>query len=76
MFAGQGDQRLLVDLDDPDQVELLRGLVAAPTDDGELVLQEALPDVDSAWLPGPGRHLRRRARGAAGPADAAGRDGR
>ena len=53
VFAGQGDQRLLVDLDDPDQVELLRGLVAAPTDDGELVLQEALPGVDSAWLPGP-----------------------
>ena len=54
VFAGQGDQRLLIDLDDPDQVALLRGLVAAHADDTELVLQEALPDVDSAWLPGPG----------------------
>ena len=53
VFVGQGDQRLLVDLEDPDQVELLRRLVAAPTDDTELILQEALPDVDSAWLPGP-----------------------
>jgi thiopeptide-type bacteriocin biosynthesis protein len=54
VFAGQGDQRLLVDLEDADQVELLRGLVAGQKGDGEIVLQEALPDIDSAWLPGPG----------------------
>jgi lantibiotic biosynthesis protein len=54
VFAAQGDHRLLVDLDDADQVELLRGLVGSPEDDTEVVLQEALPGIDSAWLPGPG----------------------
>ena len=54
VFAGQGDQRLLIDLEDPDQVELLRGLVAGRKGDVEVILQEALPGVDSAWLPGPG----------------------
>lgn len=54
VFAGQGDQRLLIDLEDPDQVDLLRGLVAGRKGDAEVVLQEALPGADSAWLPGPG----------------------
>jgi len=54
VFAGQGDQRLLIDLEDPDQVELLRGLVAGRKGDAEVILQEALPGADSAWLPGPG----------------------
>jgi class I lanthipeptide synthase len=54
VFAGQGDQRLLIDLEDPDQVDLLRGLVAGRKGDAEVVLQEALPGADAAWLPGPG----------------------
>jgi thiopeptide-type bacteriocin biosynthesis protein len=54
VFVGQGDQRLLVDLDDADQVDLLRGLAASHKSETELVLQEPLPGVDSAWLPGPG----------------------
>lgn len=58
VFAGQGDHRLMIDLDDADQVELLRGLVRSRHGDTKLVLQEALPDIDSAWLPGPrGRFL-------------------
>jgi lantibiotic biosynthesis protein len=54
VFAGQGDQRLLIDLEDPDQVDLLRGLVAGRKGDAEVVLQEALPGADAAWLTGPG----------------------
>lgn len=53
VFAGEGDHRLLIDLDDPDQVELLRRLAASHEDGAEVFLQEAMPDVDSAWLPGP-----------------------
>jgi thiopeptide-type bacteriocin biosynthesis protein len=52
VFAAQGDHRLLLDLDAPDQVELLRRLVARG--DVDVALQEALPGPDSAWLPGPG----------------------
>jgi thiopeptide-type bacteriocin biosynthesis protein len=54
VFAGEGDHRLLIDLDDHDQVELLRGLARSRHGGAGLVLQEALPGVDSAWLPGPG----------------------
>jgi lantibiotic biosynthesis protein len=54
VFAAQGDHRLLLDLDDAEQIEILRGLVASPKDDLEVLLQEALPGVDDAWLPGPG----------------------
>jgi thiopeptide-type bacteriocin biosynthesis protein len=53
VFATQGDNRLLLDLDDSQQVELLRGLVRSPTD-RDVVLQEALPGPDDAWLPGHG----------------------
>jgi thiopeptide-type bacteriocin biosynthesis protein len=53
VFVAQGDNRLLLDLDDPQQVELLRGLARSPKDGTAVVLQEALPDVDDAWLPGP-----------------------
>jgi lantibiotic biosynthesis protein len=54
VFVAQGDNRLLLDLDDSQQVELLRGLVRAWNDGTELVLQEALPGIEDAWLPGPG----------------------
>jgi thiopeptide-type bacteriocin biosynthesis protein len=53
VFAAEGDNRLLLDLDDPHQVELLRGLVRSPKDT-DVVLQEALPGINEAWLPGPG----------------------
>ena len=54
VFAAQGDHRLLVDLDDPDHADLIRGLINSPTDETHVVLQEALPGVDSGWLSGPG----------------------
>ena len=54
VFAAQGDNRLLLDLGDPPQVELLRGLLRSPNAVREVLLQEALPGVDDAWLPGPG----------------------
>jgi thiopeptide-type bacteriocin biosynthesis protein len=53
VFVAQGDNRLLLDLDDSQQVELLRGLVRSPKA-GDVVLQEALPGLDDAWLPGAG----------------------
>ena len=54
VFAAQGDNRLLLDLDDPQQVELLRGMVRSANDGTEVLLQEALPGVDDVWLPGRG----------------------
>lgn len=58
VFAGRGDHRLLIDLDDAEQVDLLRGLAESSEDDRPLVLHEALPGPDAAWLPGPrGRYL-------------------
>ncbi len=52
VFAAQGDNRLLLDLDDSQQVELLREIVRSPDGVREVVLQEALPGIDDAWLPG------------------------
>jgi class I lanthipeptide synthase len=52
VFAAQGDNRLLLDLDDPEQVELLRGMVRSADGVREVVLQEALPGIEDAWLPG------------------------
>ena len=58
VFAAQGDHRLLLDLEDPDQRDLVRGLLVSHTDETTVVLQEALPGTDAAWLPGPaGRYL-------------------
>jgi lantibiotic biosynthesis protein len=53
VFAAQADNRLLLDLDHPQQVELLRGLVRSPKDT-EVLLQEALPGLDEVWVPGRG----------------------
>jgi thiopeptide-type bacteriocin biosynthesis protein len=52
-YVVQGDRRLLVDLDAPDHVEVVRRLAAADIA-YRPVLQEPLPGVDDAWLPGPG----------------------
>jgi thiopeptide-type bacteriocin biosynthesis protein len=52
---GGGDRRLLLDLDDPAQA----GQVHQELERGRpVILSEALPGPDSAWLPGPaGHHL-------------------
>jgi thiopeptide-type bacteriocin biosynthesis protein len=50
-----GDNRLLQDLEESSQVEELR---RALVKDGEMVLQEPLPNVDDAWISGPsGKHI-------------------
>jgi thiopeptide-type bacteriocin biosynthesis protein len=55
VYLGHGDQRLLVDLDRPAHVELLREEARAARD---LVLHEALPGHDDGWLAGPdGGHV-------------------
>ncbi|MEV0390024.1 lantibiotic dehydratase [Nonomuraea sp. NPDC050643] len=50
VYLGGGDNRLLLDLDDAEQAELLR--MEPPG--RPVLLQEALPHPDHAWLPGPG----------------------
>jgi hypothetical protein len=54
VYLAGGDNRLLLDLDDADQAELLR--MEPPG--RPVLLQEALPHPAHAWLPGPeGTHL-------------------
>lgn len=53
VYLAAGDNRLLLDLDDPAQAGQLPEELRRPRD-GDLVLQEALPGPDDAWLPGPG----------------------
>lgn len=55
VYLTAGDNRLLLDLDDPDQAGLLRAELRRPGH-GEVVLHEGLPATDQAWLPGPGGH--------------------
>ncbi|MEV6979405.1 lantibiotic dehydratase, partial [Kitasatospora sp. NPDC093806] len=51
LYLTMADNRLLLDLDDPGQVEQLRA-EARGNRGGVLVLQEALPDAGTAWVPG------------------------
>jgi class I lanthipeptide synthase len=51
LHLGNGDNRLLLDLDDPAQAEQLRTELRAGR---TVLLHEALPGPDAAWLPGPG----------------------
>lgn len=54
VYLASGDNRLLLDLDDPEQAELLH----MEPSGRPVLLQEALPHPDHAWLPGPeGTHL-------------------
>ncbi|MDT0353143.1 lantibiotic dehydratase [Pseudonocardia charpentierae] len=52
VYLASGDNRLLLDLDDRDQADLLRTTLRGRGP--ELVLQEALPAPEHAWVPGPG----------------------
>ncbi len=57
VYLAAGDNRLLLDLDDPAQAGQLREELRRPRG-RDLVLHEALPGPDDAWLPGPdGRYL-------------------
>ncbi|MFD4657789.1 lantibiotic dehydratase [Kitasatospora sp. NPDC058444] len=53
LYLSMADNRLLLDLDDPAQLEQLRA-EARRGRGAPLLLQEALPDTGAAWLPGTG----------------------
>ena len=52
VYLAAGDNRLLLDLDEPEQAELLRTEVRRDRA-WHLVLEEALPGPADAWVPGP-----------------------
>jgi thiopeptide-type bacteriocin biosynthesis protein len=54
VYLTEGDNRLLLDLDEPGQAEQLR--TACDTAPEATSLQEALPAVSDAWMPGPNGH--------------------
>ncbi len=53
-----GDNRLVLDLDQPSQVDEVRAELQKLTDDGggAIILQEVVPALDEAWLEGPDGH--------------------
>lgn len=53
VYLAAGDNRLLLDLDDPACADVLRAELRRD-DPWDLLLQEALPGPGDAWLPGPG----------------------
>ncbi|WP_414168167.1 lantibiotic dehydratase [Streptoverticillium reticulum] len=53
VYLAAGDNRLLLDLDAPAQADQLRAETARLPAGGTLLLQEALPGPEHAWLPGP-----------------------
>jgi thiopeptide-type bacteriocin biosynthesis protein len=58
VYLTAADNRLLLDLEAPDQVEQLRQELAELPDGRVVVLQEPLPGPEHAWLAGPdGSHL-------------------
>ena len=58
VYLASGDNRLLLDLDDEACAGLLREELRRLPADELLLLEEALPGPDHAWLPGPtGHHL-------------------
>jgi lantibiotic biosynthesis protein len=58
IYLAIGDNRLLLDLDVPDQAEALRVELAKLRSAASIVLHEALPGPEHAWIKGPeGRHV-------------------
>jgi thiopeptide-type bacteriocin biosynthesis protein len=58
VYLAIGDNRLLLDLENPDHAEELRAELARIADAGAVMLQEALPGPEHAWAQGPdGRYL-------------------
>jgi hypothetical protein len=56
IYLSSGDVRLLLDLDDREHVEELRRDVRRLKPGMHVLVQEALPGLEDAWLPGPGGH--------------------
>ena len=58
VYLAVADNRLLLDLEDPEHVELLREELCGLPEGHSGLLQEALPGPAEAWLPGPdGGHI-------------------
>ena len=57
VYLSFGDNRLLLDLEDSAQGEVLREEVRGLQEGGFIVLQEALPAPDQVWTLGPGGHF-------------------
>jgi thiopeptide-type bacteriocin biosynthesis protein len=53
VYLSSGDNRLLLDLDDEAQAEELRLEIRRLADGSQILLQEALPAPDQAWVEGP-----------------------
>lgn len=77
VYLATGDNRLLLDLETPEQADELREALAKVGDLGAVLLHEALPGPDHAWVKGPDGHylaevvvpLVRRPRGDSSPAE-------
>jgi thiopeptide-type bacteriocin biosynthesis protein len=54
VYLSFGDNRLLLDLDDEAQADQLRAEIGHLSEDAQLLLQEALPAPEHAWVGGPG----------------------
>jgi len=54
VYLSFGDNRLLLDLDDEAQADQLRAEIRRRAEDAQLLLQEALPAPEHAWVGGPG----------------------
>ena len=80
LYLSLGDNRLLLDLENPVQADQLREELKGLKEGGAVTLQEVIPAVDENWLPGPDGHyaaefvvsLVRKASSAAEPARASG----
>lgn len=58
VHLGGSDNRLVLDLEDADQLEELRVEAAKVGESGQLIVQEVIPSLEEAWIPGPrGRHV-------------------
>jgi thiopeptide-type bacteriocin biosynthesis protein len=57
VYLSFGDNRLLLDLDDEAQADQLRGEIRRLAEGAQLLLQEALPAPEHAWVGGPGGHF-------------------
>jgi len=57
VYLAMGDNRLLLDLGDPEHVEELRSEIRGLSKGDEVVLQEAVPGTGDAWATGPEGHF-------------------
>ncbi|MFD8790210.1 lantibiotic dehydratase [Streptomyces vinaceus] len=58
VYLTVGDNRLLLDLDELDHIELLRGEIKNLPEGNRILLQEGLPNPQQAWVPGrDGMHI-------------------